>query len=331
MYSEAGIINYVNGNRYQLMKKEEYRTIKSAETIEELKLKLQNTVYGKSLVEDSSTSHKSFKASLYKSLEKQIETTKSFTTDKSAILIDFYKEKFQLDNFIYLWACKEESPKSLENALDIHPLGIYPELNFIKVTQSARDTWKFCLENTPLNKYIEGLSHELLKEDIQYVRSVLQKRYIELLYEYSKENNYVLSELVQFEGDRRIIEILYSTIGSKMPSHRKKSLFPIYSTFTEIHRTLLLNCKTADELNGVLSTHNLHRNIIGNEKGMEDALIREEIRICNKSFYVYDDPSVVYTQLKLQELEVRNLIFIADCIIQGYIDQADEIVDVNQV
>lgn len=331
MYSEAGIINYVHGNRYQLMKKEEYNSIKTAETVEELKLKLQNTIYGKSLLEDSRTTHKAFKESLYKCIEKQIELTKAFTTEKSSVLVDFYKEKFQLDNFIYLWACKEESPKSLENALDIHPLGVYPELNFIKVTQSAKDTWKFCLENTPLCKYIEGLSHELLKEDVQYVRSILQKRYIEMLYIYTKENQYVLSELVQFEGDKRIIEILYSTVGTSMSSSRKMSIFPKYSTFSEIHKGLLLGCKTIDELNGVLSTHSIHRNIIGNEKGMEDSLIREEIRICNKSFYIYDDPSVVYTQLKLQEIEVRNLIFLADCIMQGYINHTDEIVDVNQM
>ncbi|KAI5189867.1 V-type H+-transporting ATPase subunit d [Nematocida minor] len=329
MYGEAGIINYVHGNKNRLMKKEEYNSIKTAATIEDLKIKLQNTIYGKSLLEDSATTHKAFKEALYQCVDKQIKMTQAFTTEKSKTLIDFYKEKFQLDNFIYLWACKEESPKTLETALDIHPLGTYPELNFIKVTQTAKDTWKFCLENTPLCKYIVGLSHEILKEDVQYVRSILQKRYIELLYEYSKKNNLILSELVLFEGDKRIIEILYSTVGTTMSAREKECLFPACSTFSDIHKDLLLNCKSIDELQGVLSTHSNHRNIVGNERGLEDALIREEVRICNKSFYVYDDPSVVYTQLTLQELEVRNLIFMADCIIQGYKDHADQIVDIN--
>ncbi|KAH9385743.1 V-type H+-transporting ATPase subunit d [Nematocida major] len=328
MYAEAGIINYVHGSRNQLMSREQYRTLETASTLEDLKLKLQTSVYGSCLMEETESSLKSFKEAIYKSIEKQMKVTNSFATEKSSVLIDFYREKYQLDNFIYLWACKEESPKSLETALEIHPLGIYPGLSFIKVTQTPQDTWKYCLEHTSLCKYVVGLSHEILKEDIQYVRSILQKRYLELLYEFSVKNNLILAELVQFEGDKRIIEVLYSSIDSTLSASDKMNLFPACSTFSDIHKDLLLGCKSIDELQGVLSTHSRHRNIIGNERGLEDALTREEVRLCNKSFYIYDDPSVVYTHLTLQEIEVRNIIFLADCILQGNGSHMDEIVDV---
>lgn len=328
MDTETAIINYVHGNKNQFIKKEEYRIMKASTTVEDLKIKLQNTVYGKSLLEETNTSLKAFKDAIYMSLEKQIKITQSFATERSSVLIDFYKEKYQLDNFIYLWACKQENPKTLETTLDIHPLGLYPGLNFIKVTQTVKDTWWFCLENTGLKKYVRGLSYELLKEDIQYVRSILYKRYIELLYEYSVKNNLSLAELVLFEGDKRIIEVLYSSMGSSMTSHEKSSLFPSCTTFSNIHKNLLLNCKTIDELQGVLSTHSKHRNIVGSERGLEDAMIREEVKICNKSFYIYDDPSIVYTQLTLQEIEIRNIIFLADCILHGNASHTDEIVNV---
>ncbi|KAI5159378.1 V-type H+-transporting ATPase subunit d [Nematocida ausubeli] len=328
MYGETGIINYVHGNKNMLLKEEHYRIIKAANDLDDLKVKLQSTIYGKYLLE-SKTSLASFKSAMYKCIDQQIKITRSFTTDKSSALIDFYKEKYQLDNFIYLWACKKESPKLLETEIDTHPLGGYPGLDFIKVTQSAKDTWKYCLENTSLSKYVEGLDSDLLNRDIQYVKSVLQKRYIEFVYDYCMKNDLCLSELIVFEGDKIIIEILYALMNGNMSTSEKLSLFPRCNSFTNVHKELLLNCKNTSELEGVLSTHIKYRNIVGNEMGVEDALLREEIRLCNKSFYIYDDYSVVYTQLILQEIEVRNIIFLADCVIQGH-NHRDDIVNVTE-
>ncbi|EIJ89195.1 V-type H+-transporting ATPase subunit d [Nematocida parisii] len=328
MQQETGIINYVHGNKNNLLKDEHYRLMKVANNLDDLKIKLQNTIYGKYLLE-AKMSLAAFKSAMYKCIDEQIQITQSFATKQSEVLINFYKEKYQLDNFLYLWACKKESPKLLETELNTHPLGGYPGLNFIKVTQTAKDTWKYCLENTSLSKYVEGLTYELLNKDIQYVKSILQKRYLELVYGYCIKNRLCLEELIVFEGDKVIIEILYALINTNIPSTEKLNLFPSCNSFTQVHKELLINCKSISELEGILSTHSKYRNIVGNETGIEDALLREEIRLCNKSFYIYDDYSVIYTQLVLQEIEVRNLVFLADCVIQGH-DHRDEIVNVTE-
>ncbi|KAI5180780.1 V-type H+-transporting ATPase subunit d [Nematocida sp. AWRm80] len=330
MHNEGGIISFVHGNKNKLLQTEEYKSIGLCKTLEDLKVKLQSTTYGKQLLEDHTTSLKSFRASLYKCLDHQVTRTMAFSATISRSLIDFYKEQFQLNNFIYLWTCKQEDPKLLEDTTDLHPLGIYDGLSFIKVTQGTEDTWKFCLENTSLQKYIIGLTHEILKEDPQYITNILQKRYIELLYNYCIENNLCLSEAIKFEGDKRIIEILYSTLRSSIHSKDKLALFPLCNTFSTIHLNLLLSSKNLDELKGILSTHRTFINVVGNELGLEEALRKEEIRLYKKSFYYYDDPSIVYTQLKLQELEISNLIFLAECISLGKADHIDNILETNE-
>lgn len=330
MHDEAGIISYVHGNKDQLMTIEDYRSMRSCGSIEDMKIKLHSSLYGKQLLEEPQSTPKAFRNVLYRCIDEQVRLTLGFATPMTRELIEFYKEYFQLSNFIYLWACKQESTKSLDMALDIHPLGDYDGLSFIKVTQSSEDTWKFCLENTPLQKYLAGLSHELLNGDIQYITNVLQKRYIELLYEFSVEHGLCLAALMQFEGDKRIIEILHSTMGSAIPAKDKLALFPSCTTFSDMHKALFIGCGTLDELKGALSTHKTYRAIIGNEMGVEDALRREEIRICKSTFLYYDDPSVVYTQLKLQELEISNLIFLSECIVQGRSESIEDILDIEE-
>jgi len=331
MHEETGIISYVHGNKNQLMKIEDYRRLKNCTTIEDLKEKLQTSpLYGKDFLDESQITLKSFKQILYKCLQEQINTALAFSTKMSRQLVDFYLEYFQISNFIYLWACKQENPKSLEGSLKLHPLGMYNGLNFVKVTQSTEDTWKYCLENTPLQRYMAGLTHELLKEDIQYIMNIFLKRYIEMLYQFSVENSLCLQELMLFEGDKRIIEVLHSTVGTTVPVRDKTVLFPECTTFSQMQKTHLLACKSVEELTSALSSHQRYRSVIGSEMGVEDALRREEIRICKRSFLYYDDPSVVYTQLKLQELEIVNLTFLADCISQGRTGSINEILDIEE-
>ncbi|OAG31114.1 V-type H+-transporting ATPase subunit d [Nematocida displodere] len=329
MHEDAGIISYVHGNKDRLMKIEDYRSIKACNTIEDLKVKLQHSGYGKELLEEPLATPKAFKNALYRCLLEEVSHTLSFSTSTSQKLVEFYRESFQLNNFIYLWACKRENPKNLELPIDTNPLGNYDGLSFIKVTQGSEDTWKFCLENTPLQKYIGGLSHEILNGDIQYITNILKKQYLERLYRFSVDNQLCLVELVQFESDKQIIEILHSTIGSSITPKSKMELFPTCGTFNHMQSLLLISCKSLDELKGALSTHRTYRNIVGSEIGVEDALRREEIRICKSFFVYYDDPSIVYTQFKLQEIEISNLIFLSECITQGRIENIDEVLDMD--
>lgn len=327
MYTEAGIISYVHGNRNRLMKLADYRNIKNCSTVEEMKTKLQNTVYGKALLEEPVVTSKTLRRVLYKCMKEEIQRTLSFATPLARDIVNYYREYHQLNNFIYLWACKQDDPRNLEGPLDTHELGEYDGLNFIKVTQGPEDTWKFCLENTPLQKYIRGLRSSILKDDIQYVTNILQKNYIEMLYAFSLQHKLYLTEYVQFEADKRVIEILHSTLYSPMPPRDKASLFPACSTFSVQTKKQLLQCSSFDELKGALSTHRKYRDIVGNEMGLENALRREEIRICKRAFVLYDDPSVVFMQFKLQELEISNLIFISDCITHRHPENIEEVLD----
>ncbi|KAI5172289.1 V-type H+-transporting ATPase subunit d [Nematocida sp. LUAm3] len=329
MQQEACIISYAHGNKNSLIKAEEYRTIQTSSTLEDLKTKLQSSVYGKCLLEEPQNTPKVFKNVLYNFLKTQMDITLSFSTDLSRRLVAFYKESFQLRNFIYLWACKQEGVKTLEHADDLHPLGDYDELSFINVTHGAEDTWKFCLENTPLHKYIQGLSYDVLNQELPYLTNILYKKYLEQFYAFTVQNNLCLSEVIQFEGDKRIIEILYSTLDSTMPIKDKLDLFPSCSTFSSLQKALLANCKTIEELKGILSTHRVYRNVVACESGIEISLRKEEIRVCKSSFYHYNDPSIVYTQLKLQEIEISTLVFIAECISQGRMDDAQDIIEID--
>lgn len=329
MHGEAGIISFVHGNKDKLIRSEEYRAMRKCATIEELKVKMQPTIYGKALLEETSMTPKTFKQVMYKCLEKQIQLTLAFSTPVSKQLVNFYRESYQISNFIYLWACKKEGKKSLENAKNIHPIGNYDGLSFIKATQSAEDTWKFCIENTPLKKYTNGLKSSILLEDTQYITNILQKKYLELLYDFSVQNNLCLSEVVQFEGDKKIIEILYSTVDSNIPAKDKLSLFPLCSTFTPEQKRKLIRCKTTDEIRGMLSTHRIYINVVSSEVSIEDALQREEITLCKRSFYYYDDPSIVYTQLKLQEIEISTLVFLAECILHKRTEHLQEIINLE--
>lgn len=324
MASDGNVISYIHGSKDELMTAEKYSGLKQCDSLDDLRLKLKQTSYGHFLMEDAQLTIKSFKEALYKAMAKDFEYVQSIASENTGRILEFFRDLHKLKNFLYLWACKQEATNLSDFFAEAHPLGMYDELSFIKVTQGPEDTWKFCIENTSLSKYTEGLTHEVLTMETQFLSNLLYKRYLELLYQYSLRNDLFLSNLVQFEGDKRIIELVYGTLDSDVKAEDKRSLFPACTSFGRGMQNSLATCVSLDELKGLLSTDAAYRDIVSSEAGFEEALQRKEFEICAKAFFVYDDASVIYTYFTMQELEIRNLTYAAECIAQGRKDDIDE-------
>jgi V-type H+-transporting ATPase subunit d len=316
--TDGNVISYIHGSRSELLTQDKYTSLKQCESLDDLRLKLKPTAYGPFLFENSSLTVSVIKNALYKGMLRSLDYIYSISSPRARTVVDFFRDLHRINTFLYLWACKRESPETVAELFEeCSPLGLYEELSFIKVTQGPEDTWKFCIENTPLSKYTSGIRTDLLSEEIQFIGAVFYKRYLETLYKYSVGHKLFLEEFCRFEGDKRIIELVSATLETEMKASDKMELFPECTSFGKGALASLAMCTTYDELKGYLSSESGYREIVSSEAGFEEALRRKEVEMCMKAFFFYDDVSVVYTYFKIQELEIRNLIYAAECISQG--------------
>lgn len=79
--------------------------------------------------------------------------------------------------------------------------------------------------------------------------------------------------------------------------------------------TKLSECMSIDELRSILNGHHRLRTIVGSDDDkIVSMLISLEVDSYYSSFNIYNDISCVYAYFKLKEQEIKNIVWIVECI-----------------
>nr|POE46247.1 v-type proton atpase subunit d [Quercus suber] len=338
--SSGYIEGIVRGYRNTLLTGQSYSNLTQCETIDDVKLQL-GPAYGDFLA--SLPPNPSTSALADRALDKLVSRV-PYMIDNVALLIT--------------GTLHERDTRDLLDRC--HPLGWFETMPVLCVATNIEELYNSVLIETPLAPYFKGsLSHQDLDEmNIEIVRNTLYKNYLEDFHHFVNTNPEirgtptadVMSEVLEFEADRRSINITLNSFGTELSKADRKKLYP---NFGRLYPEGTLMLSRADDAEGVrIAVDGVHdyRTMmdqsgsggqgggVGNQSGgmggenegksLEDLFYQKEMELSKLAFTFQFTHAIVYAWVKLREQEIRNITWIAECIAQNQKDRIGNYISV---
>ncbi|OBT66361.1 ATP synthase subunit [Pseudogymnoascus sp. 23342-1-I1] len=338
----------VRGYRNSLLTSQNYNNMTQCETIDDLKLQL-GPAYGDflaSLPPNPSTS--SLAAKTTDKLISEFRYLRANAVGSLAKFMDYLTYGYMIDNVALLITGTLHERDTRELLERCHPLGWFETMPVLCVATNMEELYNSVLIETPLAPYFKGsLSHQDLDElNIEIVRNTLYKNYLEDFYNFvttdsdiaGTPTSEVMSEMLEFEADRRSINITLNSFGTELSKQDRKKLYP---SFGKLFPEGILMLSRADDIEGVrlavegnsdyksyfdqtglgqgggVGAGNMSGGAGSDTKSLEDLFYQKEMEISKNAFTRQFTYSIVYAWIKLREQEIRNITWIAECIAQN--------------
>jgi V-type H+-transporting ATPase subunit d len=320
----------VRGHFLGLLRVADYTSMAQCERLEDLKLQLTSTSYGAQFMQDVPAPLHSTTIADYctKNMVREFNYLRANAVYPLAKFLDYITYGYMIDNMVLLitGTLRESDLDDLKEKC--HPLGMFSAMESIVIGQSVSELYNEVLVDTPLAPYLqECLSVEDLDEmNIEIIRNTLYKSYLEDFYKYCTDHlggttAEVMSTLLKFESDRRTINITLNSIGTELTSDDRLKLYPrIGLLYPECIEPLSL-ADTEDGIKQAVQFYDEYRVLFeqtefDEDKALEDVFFEREVQLNIESFERQFSYAAFYSYFKLKEQEVRNILWISECILQ---------------
>jgi V-type H+-transporting ATPase subunit d len=254
-------------------------------------------------------------------------------TGTLAKFMDYLTYGYMIDNIALLITGTLHERDTRELLERCHPLGWFETMPVLCVATNIEELYNSVLVETPLAPYFKSsLSHQDLDElNIEIIRNTLYKNYLEDFYKFVNEDPELkgsptaetMTEVLEFEADRRAINITLNSFGTELAKADRRKLYPeIGKLYPE--GTLMLS--RADDIEAVgiaVSGVNDYKSYFdavglgqgaggggagnmaggaGNDgKSLEDLFYQKEMEISKLAFTRQFTHGVIYAWVKLRE------------------------------
>ncbi|CAG8202362.1 unnamed protein product [Penicillium nalgiovense] len=347
----------VRGYRNSLLSGQNYSNLTQCETIDDVKLQLAPS-YGDflaSLPPNPSTSD--LASRMTDKLVAEFKYLFAQATGSSAKFLEYMTYGYMIDNIALLITGTLHERDTRELLERCHPLGWFETLPVLCVATNIEELYNSVLIETPLAAYFKGsLSHQDLDElNIEIVRNTLYKNYLEDFYNFINTHpdfsgtptQDVMAEVLQFEADRRSINITLNSFGTELTKLERRKLYP---EFGKLYPEGSLMLSRAEDVEGValavsaVADYKAFFDAVGLSQGsgglggmgggpadgksLEDMFYQKEMDLSKLVFTRQFTPAVVYAWMKLKEQEIRNVTWISECIAQNQKDRIGNFISV---
>ncbi|RMZ92119.1 hypothetical protein DV736_g595, partial [Chaetothyriales sp. CBS 134916] len=349
----------VRGYRNALLTATNYNNLTQCETIDDVKLQL-GPAYGDALA--NLPPNPSTSALANKTTEKLVADFRYLQGQSSGSMskfMEYLTYSYMIDNVALLITGTLHERDTKELLERCHPLGWFETLPVLCVATNIEELYNSVLIETPLAPYFKGsLSYQDLDElNIEIVRNTLYKNYLEDFYRFVNTDpelaltptRSIMSEILEFEADRRAINITINSFGTELSKDQRKKLYP---EFGKLYPEGSLMLSRADDLEGVslavsgvgdykrffdevgfnqgggLGAGNLAGGVGTDQKSLEDLFYQKEAELSKLVFTYQFTDAVIYAWVKLREQEIRNITWIAECIAQNQKDRIGNYISV---
>jgi len=354
----------VRGFRSGFLTGGEYKQLMQCNTLDEVKLALTDTDYGqwittvsKGVEEKNDIYSKKLSDACHKKFLEEFEYLRMNATGVMQTFLDMITYEPMINNFCKLIIAiqKTDEPEEVVKAIrESDPLGAYPHLNsivaFDKQDDLLTDLFDSLLIDTPVSKYfwqyfLPELSSEDEKKDdagalrkftteveLDVMMNMLQKYLLEDFYHYSREIGgetwEVMKELLEFEADRRTVNVTVNSFGTPLNEpdrhdYERKMLYPNFGTLYPDGQTILSGYGPKPGVSDfqTLGTEFKSKSvrfatILQDEENFVYGMRQEAAKMYAKGFEGQSHYGCFYAFYKLKMIELRNLKLIFDTISQ---------------
>jgi len=274
--------------------------------------------------------------------------------------LDFITYEYMIENVMLLLKGALSGRDINELIEQCHPLGMFKESTmrsiptFENSSRGYSDLYQTVLVDTPVGPYFamflqesanhHGDSRNVLEEvEIEIIKSSLIKYWLEDFYQYVEklggETAVIMGDLLKVRADTNAINITLNSFGTPLnePAMRgqdRKRLYPGVGHLYPAGTAMLADVSNEEELGRVLELFpqysaiwNIHANGSG-DKSIDDCFYERDVQALELAFESQMHYGVFYAYVKLKEQEIRNLVWISECILQQQKDEIHKFVPV---
>lgn len=246
--------------------------------------------------------------------------------------MDYLTYGYMIDNVALLITGTLHERDTRELLERCHPLGWFETMPVLCVATNIEELYNSVLIETPLAPYFKGsLSHQDLDElNIEIVRNTLYKNYLEDFHRFVNSDPEmagtptaeVMTEMLEFEADRRAINITLNSFGTELTKTDRKKMYP---NFGRLYPEGMYMLSRADDIEGVriavegvsdykgyfdatglgqgsgVGAGNMSGGAGGEGKSLEDMFYQKEMEISKDAFTRQFTFAIVYAWVKLRE------------------------------
>lgn len=328
----------VRGFRSGILRSVDYINLTQCETLDDLKLHLASTDYGNFLQNEPSPLATTTIAD--KCTEKMVAEFKymrAHAYEPLATFLDYITYSYMIDNVILLITGTLHERDTAELMEKCHPLGKFEAMATLSVATNTQELYNSVIVDTPLAPYFAAClsEHDLNELNIEIIRNTLYKAYLEDFYrfcmELGGETASVMCEILEFEADRRAINITINSFGTELTKDDRSKLYPSIGKLYPWGSAKLGKAEEVDAVQNICTMYGSYGRFFeetGSDRGLEDKFFEYEVYLNKLSFQNQFHFGVFYSWVRLKEQEIRNIVWIAECIKQNHKENINNFINI---
>lgn len=318
----------LRGYRSGFLTSSDFVSLTQCDTLEDVRMHLTSTDYGTFLQnEPAPLSTRTISERATSKLVDEFRFIQAQATEPLSTFLEYLTYPYMIDNLVLLITGtlhKREVSELLEKC---HPLGRFETMASLSVATSPEELYRDIIVDTPLAPYfVECISREdLTDKNIEIIRNTLYKAYLKDFHGFCMKlggaTAELMGELLQFEADRSAINITLNSFGTQLKLDERERLLPDVGTLYPEGIAKLSRAEDAGSVASALEPYTVFRGLFqsaadNQDRSLEDAFFEHEVFLCKQTFEKQFHYAIFYAYLRLKEQEVRNILWICECIAQ---------------
>lgn len=327
-------------------------------------MNLQETDYGPMVANDAAINPPILEARALNKLVTEFFYMRAQAVEPLASFLDYMTYEYMIENVMLLLRGTLSGRNVNDLMAQCHPLGMFKEStmrtipSFEASPRGYAELYETVLVDTPVGVYFQRYLDEsqskvteasevrnVLEEvQIEVLKNGLLKLYLEDFYAFCErcggETFVIMGALLRARADRNAINITLNSFGTPlnelaMRDSVRRTLYPSIGELYPEGTDLLSKVDEDAKLVQALSFYPLYRSIFerflnssAEEFSVDDEFYKHEVKLYELAFESQMHFGVFYAYVKLKEQEIRNLVWVAECILQRRKDQIGKYVPI---